>query len=77
VTDDAAIDEALADGFVLEERVVGSAWCWGFVRCDDDRWPVYRERRHAISWMADRLHRIAVFRLGGVRFDGVKHALPR
>jgi hypothetical protein len=62
MTDDEVSDHALADGFTLEDRVVGDAWWRGFVRGDDDRWPVDRERRQAIGWMADRLHRIAVFR---------------
>ena len=55
------IDEAREQGFELEERVVGDAWVWGWARGDDDRWPCFLEHRQAVSWMAERLKRTAVF----------------
>jgi hypothetical protein len=61
MTDDDVIAAAGADGFDLEERVVGDAWCWGWVRGDDTRWPAFLTRREAVSWMASRLKRVAVF----------------
>ena len=55
------IEEARERGFELEERVIGDGWVWGWCRGDDDRWPCFLERRQAVSWMADRLKRTAVF----------------
>jgi hypothetical protein len=64
MTDDDVIDAARADGFRLRltRRAGADHGVWGFVRGDDDRSPVYLERRHAIDWIADRLHRAEVFR---------------
>jgi hypothetical protein len=36
VNDDDVIADALADGFTLEERVLGTGMVRGFVREDDD-----------------------------------------
>ena len=62
MTDDDIIDAAFADGFSLEERVANGQWVWGWVRGDDHRWPCYFERGQALSFMADRLRRVEVFR---------------
>jgi hypothetical protein len=55
------IAEARRQGFELDERVLGDAWVWGWSRGDDDRWPCFRERQLAVSWMDDWLRRIGVF----------------
>ncbi len=55
------IAQAAGQGFMLEERVIGDGWVWGWSRGDDDRWPCFLERRQAVSWMVDRLKRTAVF----------------
>jgi hypothetical protein len=55
------IASARLQGFELEERVVGDGWMWGWSLGDDDRWPCFLARRQAVSWMADRLRRTAVF----------------
>jgi hypothetical protein len=39
--DDDVIERARAEGFELVERPVGDAWCWGFVREDDERYPAF------------------------------------
>jgi hypothetical protein len=36
-------------------------WVWGSRRGDDTRWPCYLTEREALSYMADRLRRTAVF----------------
>ena len=53
--------EAAEQGFTLEERPLRGKWAWGWRRGDDTRWPCYLSERDALSWMADRLRRIAVF----------------
>jgi hypothetical protein len=55
------IERARAEGFELVERPVGGAWCWGFVREDDERYPAFLERRQAMQYMADWLRRGRVF----------------
>jgi hypothetical protein len=36
-------------------------WVWSWRRGDDARFPCYLSEREALSWMADRLRRAAVF----------------
>src|SRR4051794_2410935 len=55
------IAHAAAQGFELEERILGDAWVWGWSREGDERWPCFQERRLALSWMDDRLRRSGVF----------------
>jgi hypothetical protein len=55
------IDDARTVGFELGERPPNGEWVWGWRRGNDDRWPCFLERRLAVSWMADRLRRGAVF----------------
>jgi hypothetical protein len=50
-----------AAGFELTERPVGGAWCWGFVREHDERYPAFLEQRQAMEYMADWLRRGRVF----------------
>jgi hypothetical protein len=57
MTDDEVIDQAVLEGFELEERPWGDAWVWGWCRGDDTRWPCYLEHRQAIDWMRNRLFR--------------------
>jgi hypothetical protein len=61
MTDDDVLDQALADGFELEERPLQGRWVCGWCRGDDTRYPCFLTRREALDWMQDRLHRIAVF----------------
>ena len=61
MTDDAVVDAARVAGFELVERPVGEAWCWGFVRESDERYPAFVERRQAMSYMHDWLRRGRVF----------------
>jgi hypothetical protein len=61
MTDAEILDAAQADGFQLEERVCRGQWVHGWRRGDDERWPCFLTRREALSWMADRLTRCAVF----------------
>ena len=53
--------EARDRGFELEERPLQGRWIWGWRRGDDMRFPCYVSEREALSWMADRLRRTAVF----------------
>ena len=53
--------EAAARGFSLDERPLRGQWVWGWRRGDDMRFPCYLSEREALSWMADRLRRVAVF----------------
>jgi hypothetical protein len=62
MTDDETIDHARAEGFELVERPVGGAWCWGFVRENDERYPAFLERRQAVEYMHDWLRRGRIFR---------------
>lgn len=62
MTDDEVVAAAVGDGFELEERPVGGAWCWAWARGDDTRWPAFTTKGQAIEWMRQRLHRVAVFR---------------
>ena len=55
------IERAAARGFALEERVLADRWVWGWRRGDDDRHPCFLTEREAVSYMADRLRRVAVF----------------
>jgi hypothetical protein len=59
--DDGLVSAAAAQGFELEERVVGDAWVWGWARGADTRWPCHMTRDDALRWMADRLQRVQVF----------------
>jgi hypothetical protein len=61
MTDEEVLAEALADGFELAERSCTGQWAWGWARGDVERWPCYLERRQAVDWMRDRLHRGRVF----------------
>jgi hypothetical protein len=54
-------DEAAARGFQLEERLLRGQWVRGWRRGDDTRFPCYLTEREALSYMADRLRRTAVF----------------
>jgi hypothetical protein len=53
--------EAAERGFTLEERPLRGRWVWGWRRGDDTRWPCFLTEREALSYMADRLRRTAVF----------------
>jgi hypothetical protein len=53
--------EAAAQGFELEERPLRGLHVWGWQRGDDARFPCYLSEREALSWMADRLRRTALF----------------
>jgi hypothetical protein len=56
------IREAARDqGLELEERPLRGQWVWGWRRGDDTRSPCYLSEREALSRMADRLRRVAVF----------------
>jgi hypothetical protein len=55
------LDEAAERGFTLEERPLRGQWVWGWRRGDDSRWPCFLSEREALSYMADRLRRTAVF----------------
>lgn len=55
------IELAEREGFELAWRPVGGRLCVGFVRGDDERFPVFGEERLAISYMADWLRRGRVF----------------
>ena len=55
------IARAAARGFELEERVLGDRWVWGWRRGNDDRHPCFLTEREALSYMDDRLRRIAIF----------------
>jgi len=55
------LDEAAERGFQLEERPLRGQWVWGWRRGDDARWPCFLSEREALSYMADRLRRTAVF----------------
>jgi hypothetical protein len=48
-------------GFQLEERPLRGQWVWGWRRGDDTRHPCFLTEREALSYMADRLRRVAVF----------------
>jgi hypothetical protein len=47
-------------GFQLEERTLRGQWVWGWRRGDDTCHPCFLTEREAISYMRDRLTRIAV-----------------
>jgi hypothetical protein len=55
------IDEARERGYELEERPLAGRWVWGWRRGYDTRHPCFLTEREAISYMRDRLTRIAVF----------------
>jgi hypothetical protein len=55
------LDAAAEQGFTLEERPLPGQWVWGWRRGDDTRWPCFLIEREALSYMADRLRRSAVF----------------
>jgi hypothetical protein len=61
MTDDEVLDAARSDGFELEERTCRGRWVHGWRRGEDQRFPCFRTRREALSWMGDRLTRSAVF----------------
>jgi hypothetical protein len=47
--------------FTLEERALRGQWVWGWPRGDDTRSPCFLTEREALSYVADRLRRGAVF----------------
>jgi hypothetical protein len=53
--------EAREHGFTLEERPLRAHWVWGWRRGGDTRHPCFLTEREALSYMADRLRRTAVF----------------
>jgi hypothetical protein len=55
------IEQARERGFELEERPLRGQWVWGGRRGDDARWSCFLTEREAVSYMADRLRRTAVF----------------
>jgi hypothetical protein len=55
------IEQARERGFELEERPLAGRWVWGWRRGDDTRHPCFLTEREAISYMRDRLTRIATF----------------
>jgi len=55
------IEQARERGFTLMERPLRGQWAWGWRRGDDTRFPCYLSEREALSWIADRLRRTAVF----------------
>ena len=57
MTDDEVIGAAAEEGFELCWRPVGGRLCVGFVRGDDERYPVFVEERLAISYMCDWVRR--------------------
>jgi hypothetical protein len=61
MTDEEVIEVAAAEGFELAWRPVAGKLCVGFVRGDDERYPVYLEERQAIGYMRDWLRRGRVF----------------
>ena len=61
MTDNEVIEAAAAEGFELCWRPVGETLCVGFVRGDDERFPVFLEERLANSYMRDWLRRGRVF----------------
>ena len=59
--DDEILAAAESDGFELEERVCRGEWVHGWRRGDDERHPCSLTEREALSYMANRLRRMAVF----------------
>jgi hypothetical protein len=55
------IEQTREHGYELEERRLNGRWVWGWRRGDDTRHPCFLTEREAISYMRDRLTRIAVF----------------
>jgi hypothetical protein len=55
------IEQARGRGFELEERPLDGRWVWAWPRGDDDRHPCFLTEREAVSYMEDRLRRIALF----------------
>jgi hypothetical protein len=55
------IEEAREHGYELEEGPLNGQWVWGWRRGHDTRWPCFLTEREALSYMADRLTRTAVF----------------
>ena len=55
------IEQVRERGYELEERPLAGQWGWGWRHGDDTRHPCFLTEREAISYMRDRLTRIAVF----------------
>jgi hypothetical protein len=45
----------------LDEKPLNGTWVWAWRRGDDERHPCFLTEREALSYIADRLQRIAVF----------------
>jgi hypothetical protein len=50
-----------AQSFELEVKPPRGRWGWAWRRGDDERHPCFLTEREALSYMADRLRRAAVF----------------
>jgi hypothetical protein len=55
------ITEALADGFELEERVLGGRWGVGLATRRRRTMALLPDSRRGARWMAGRLNRVRVF----------------
>jgi hypothetical protein len=55
------IDEAAARGYQLEQRSLHGQRVWAWRRGDDRRHPCFLTEGEALSCMADRLQRLAIF----------------
>jgi len=53
--------QRLNDDCSLRNDRCAGQWVWGWRRGDDTRWPCFLSEREALSYMADRLRRTAVF----------------